>query len=97
MSPRNTGMTDAEGRKLIPTWGSDPFRHKPVWAAFKFRRDRQRAETRSSEFSDLATAKSAVDTLNSNRPTGENSHFFKVYRFAAQPSEPGPALLCRID
>ena len=29
--------TDPEGRELIPPRGHDPFRRKPVWAAYKFR------------------------------------------------------------
>jgi len=88
MSFANLGSTDPEGRELIPPRIVDPFRHKPVWAAYKFRRGFQRAEPLSSEFSDLATAKAAVDALNSNRPAGESYYFFKVYRLAPQPPEP---------
>jgi len=77
-------MTDPEGRKLIPARVQDPFRHKPVWAAYKSSRGSQYAEARSSEFLDLAVAKTTVDALNSKRATGEG-YYFKVYRVAAPP------------
>lgn len=73
-------ITDPEGRELIPPRVVDRFRHRPVWATYKFRRGCQRAEARCSGFLDLASAKAAVDELNGNR--AEESHYFKVCRSA---------------
>jgi hypothetical protein len=75
-------MTDPDGHELIPPRIPDPLRHKPVWAAYKFRKDLHCAEARSSEFLDLATAKATADALNSNRGAGEG-YCFKIYRVAA--------------
>src|ERR1022692_2478111 len=85
-------MTDPEGRKLIPPRVQDPFRHKPVWAAYKFSKGFQYAEARSSEFSELTAAKATADALNINRGAGEE-HYFKVYRVVplqAPEAQPGP-------
>jgi hypothetical protein len=71
-------MTDPDGRELIPPRVHDHFRHKPVWAAYKFRKGLPCAEARSSEFLDLAAAKATVDALNICRGAGEE-HYFKVY------------------
>jgi hypothetical protein len=75
-------MTDPEGHKLIPPRVQDPFRHKPVWAAYKFSKGFQHAEARSSEFSELTAAKATADALNINRG-GTGDYYFKVYRMAA--------------
>ena len=72
-------MTDPEGRRLIPPRVQDPFRHKPVWAAYKFSKGFQYAEARNSEFSELTAAKATADALNINRG-GVEDCYFKVYR-----------------
>jgi hypothetical protein len=80
-------MTDPEGRKLIPPRIPDQFRHKPVWAAYKFWGGFQQAAVRSSEFSELTAAKATADALNINRG-GVEDCYFKVYRLAAPPPSP---------
>ena len=82
------GMTDPEGRELIPPRIVDPLRHKPVWAAYKFRRGSQRSECR--QFGVLRSRDGEGDGRcpQSNRPADERDCFFKVYRLAAQPPEP---------
>ena len=79
-------MNDDEGRRLVSARVNDPFRRKPVWAAYKIRRGLQGAVSRNSPFVDLATARATADSLNSHREM-EEEHYFKVYR-ADVPSEP---------
>jgi hypothetical protein len=71
----------------------DAFRHKPVWAAYRFRKGFHRADARGSEFSDLAAARAAADALNGNRGAGVG-YYFKVCRVAPlQPGGPEPGTL----
>ena len=73
--PPELHMTDTEGNPLVSSRNQDSFRYKPAWAVYKVRAGL--VEARSSDFTDLATAKTAADALNRNR--GE-IYYFRVYR-----------------
>src|SRR5689334_7490978 len=71
----NATMTDPEGRVLVVAKISDPRRHKPVSAVYKFQVDVLSAEARASDFGDVATAKASGESLNRNRVPSESCQF----------------------
>jgi hypothetical protein len=76
-----TNRTDPEGRALVPTRGRDPFRHKEVWAVYKFRGTSGAAESRDSGFLAMAAAKEMADNLN-RELQNDHTYYFRVYRLA---------------
>src|SRR5690242_6777739 len=74
--------TDPEGHPLVPARPRDIFRHKRVWAVYRFQPACRNADARCSEFVTVTMAKGAADQLNRTREDGA-VHYFRVYRLAA--------------
>jgi hypothetical protein len=83
--PAENDRTDPDGRPLVPSRRNDTFRHRQVWAVYKFRSSCLSAESRHSGFVGIACAKGAADDLNRRRTVGE-THYFRAYRLADQLS-----------
>ena len=81
--PAENDRTDPDGRPLVPSRRNDAFRHRQVWAVYKFQATCRSAESRHSGFVGMASAKEAADDLNRGRTTGE-TRYFRVYRLADQ-------------
>ena len=81
--PGENDRTDPEGRPLVPSRRNDAFRHRQVWAVYKFQAACRSAESRHSGFVGISSATEAADDLNRTRAAGE-THYFRVYRLADQ-------------
>jgi hypothetical protein len=81
--PSENDRTDPDGRTLVPSGHHDTFRHRQVWAVYKFYGACRSAESRHSEFVGMASAKETADELNRTRTAGD-TYYFRVYRLANQ-------------
>jgi hypothetical protein len=80
--PIENERTDPDGRSLVAARHHDAFRHRDVWAVYRFPPACRTAEARCSEFVSVTQAKEAADDLNRTRAQGE-THYFRVYRLAS--------------
>lgn len=80
--PIEDERTDPNGCPLVPARRHDVFRHRDVWAVYRFPPACRTAEARCSEFVSVAMAKDAADDLNRTRTAGE-THYYRVYRLAS--------------
>jgi hypothetical protein len=74
--------SDPQGRPLVPARRYDVFRHRDVWAVYRFPPACRFAEARCSEFLNVRLATEAADDLNRARAIGQ-THYFRVYRLAS--------------
>src|SRR5690242_18004521 len=74
--------TDPHGRPLVPARRHYVFRHRDVWAVYRFPPSCRTAEARCSEFLSITLATEAADSLNRTRTNGQH-HYFRVYRLAS--------------
>lgn len=80
--PIENERTDPDGWPLVPARRHDVFRHRDVWAVYRFPPACRTAEARCSEFISVTMAKDAADDLNRARTNGQ-THYFRVYRLAS--------------
>lgn len=80
--PIEDERTDPSGRPLVAARRHDVFRHREVWAVYRFPPACRAAEARCSEFLSVTMAKETADDLNRARTSGQ-THYFRVYRLAS--------------
>ena len=81
--PNEDERSDPHGRPLVPARRRrDVFRHRDVWAVYRFPQVGQTAEARCSEFLSVTLATEVADDLNRARTNGQ-THYFRVYRLAS--------------
>jgi hypothetical protein len=86
---------DPEGNLLVPARPYDTFRHRVVWAVYRFPPECGRADARCSKFIGIAEAKRAADDLNRSRSAGQ-AHYYRVYRPSVHlPESDNPEISAR--